>query len=165
MRKHIEETGKAFEKFALNPMQGRIMAYLINSEKPEVTFMEMVRYFGASKSSISTALNHLLSTGMIDYTRHLTDRKKYFFITEDFFRLYFEQLLKNINDLKGLCYKTISTRSDKDKFLNEKVHRWLNGSSVFEESISHLLVQNNALKKKSFIKLFHKNSPVYSQKQ
>ncbi len=139
LREHIEETGRVFEKFGLTPMQGRIMAYFANSDKPDATFSEMVDFFRASKSSISTSLNYLLSIKMIDYKTHAAERKKYFFITDGFFRIYFMQLLDNIQELKELCYKTVSMRSAEYPEVSEKILKWIEGANVFEESIQSIL--------------------------
>lgn len=139
IREHIEETGRVFEKFGLTPMQGRIMSYLANSDKPEATFSELVDYFRASKSSISTSLNYLLSIKMIDYKTYASERKKYFFITEAFFRIYFGQLLEDMQELKELCYKTVSMRSSEYPDVSEKILKWIEGANIFEGSIRSAL--------------------------
>ena len=139
IREHIEETGRVFEKFGLTPMQGRIMSYLANSDKPEATFSELVDYFRASKSSISTSLNYLLSIKMIDYKTYASERKKYFFITEAFFRIYFGQLLEDMQELKELCYKTVSMRSSGYPDVSEKILKWIESANIFEGSIRSAL--------------------------
>ena len=139
IREHIEETGRVFEKFGLTPMQGRIMAYFANSDRPEATFSELVDFFRASKSSISTSLNYLLSIKMIDYKTYASERKKYFFITDGFFRIYFIQLLDNIKELKELCYKTVSMRSSEYPEVSENILKWISGANLFEESIQNIL--------------------------
>jgi DNA-binding transcriptional regulator GbsR (MarR family) len=139
LREHIEETGRVFEKFGLTPMQGRIMAYFANSDRPEATFSELVDYFRASKSSISTSLNYLLSVKMVDYKTYASERKKYFFITDAFFRIYFLQLLDNLRELKELCYKTVSMRSSDYPEVSEKILKWIEGANLFEEDIEKTL--------------------------
>ena len=139
MREHIEATGRVFVFFWLTPMQGRIMAYFANSEKPEATFSELVEFFRASKSSISTSLNYLLSIRMIDYKTYASERRKYFYITEGFFRIYFRQLLDNIQDLKELSYKTVSMRSAEHPEVSEKILAWIESANKFEESIKDVL--------------------------
>jgi len=139
IREHIEETGRVFEKFGLTPMQGRIMSYLANSGKPEATFSELVDYFRASKSSISTSLNYLLSIKMIDYKTYASERKKYFFITDAFFRIYFRQLLEDMQELKELCYKTVSMRSSEYPDVSGKILKWIEGANIFEGSIRSAL--------------------------
>jgi len=141
IREHIEDTGKVFEKFGLTPMQGRILAYFANSDKPESTFSDLVIFFSASKSSISTSLNYLLSIKMIDYKTYASERKKYFFLTDAFFIIYFRQVLENVMEMKELCYKTVSYRSVDHPEVNSKILRWIQGANVFEEEISRVLTQ------------------------
>ncbi|MEZ5001315.1 MAG: MarR family transcriptional regulator [Bacteroidales bacterium] len=141
IREHIEETGKVFEKFGLTPMQGRILAYFANSEKPESTFSDLVTYFRASKSSISTSLNYLLSIKMIDYKTFASERKKYFFLTDTFFIIYFRQVLENVKELKELCYKTVSYRSVDYPEVSSKIFKWIEGANVFEEEITSVLAR------------------------
>ncbi|HDZ40249.1 MAG TPA: hypothetical protein ENH59_01015 [Bacteroidetes bacterium] len=138
-REHIEETGRVFEKFGLTPMQGRIMAYFASSDKSEATFSELVDFFMASKSSISTSLNYLLSIKMIDYKTYASERKKYFFITDEFFCIYFSQMLYNLKELKELCYKTLSMRSSDNPEVSEKILKWVEGANLFEEAIQNIL--------------------------
>ena len=135
-REHIEEVGKVLEKFDLTPMQGRILAFLANSDKPEVTFFDLVQFFNASKSSISTSLNYLLSVKMLDYRTYASERKKYFFLTEDFFLIYFSQVLENVKIIKELCYKTVSNRSAEHPEVSNKILRWVESANVFEKSMT-----------------------------
>ena len=143
IREHIEETGKIFEKFGLTPMQGRILAYLANAEKPQATFAELVIFFQASKSSISTSLNHLLSVKMIDYKTYASERKKHFFLTENFFLIYFTQVLSNVRELKELCYKTVSARSIEYPEVSEIILKWVQGANVYERSLAEVLERIN----------------------
>ena len=103
----IEETGKVFEKFGLTPMQGRIVAYFTVSDPPEKTFDELVKYFKASKSSVSNSLNFLLQNKIIDYKTFASDRNRYFFLTDLFFRVYFKKVLENVVELKEYAYRTV----------------------------------------------------------
>ena len=139
LREHIEETGKVFEKFGLTPMQGRILAFLANNDKPESTFADIVTFFSASKSSISTSLNYLLSIKMIDYKTYASERKKYFYITERFFLVFFRQVVDNVRELKEMCYKTLSVRSGEYPEVSEKIHKWVQGANVFEENIADVI--------------------------
>jgi len=136
IREHIEETGKIFEKFGLTPMQGRIIAYFANSDKPEATFSELVSFFKASKSSISTSLNYLLSIKMMDYRTYASERKKYFFITDGFFKIYFSQVLDNVLELKELCYKAVTMRTSEYPEVSEKILRWIENANILERNIS-----------------------------
>lgn len=139
LREHIEETGKVFEKFGLTPMQGRILAYLASAEGPLATFTELVNFFNASKSSISTSLNHLQSVKIIDYKTYASERKKYFFLTGEFFLIYFSQVLNNVRQLKELCYKTVSNRSGEHPEVSNRILKWVEAANVFERSLEDVI--------------------------
>lgn len=139
IRDQIEETGKVFEKFDLTPMQGRILSYFLKSDKPEITFDELVKYFQASKSTISNSLNYMLQNRIIDYKTFSTDRKRYFFITESFFVVYFENVLNNVGELKDHVFRTVSMRSPEYPDVSEKILRWIENANAFQETIENTL--------------------------
>lgn len=138
-RETIEETGKVFEKFGLTPMQGRIITFLIISDQPEKTFDEMVKYFNASKSSISNSLNYLLQIRMIDYKTYASDRKRYFFVNDSFFRVYFMNVLENVKELKSHALRIVSMRSPEHKEVNENILKWIENANVFEQKLNESL--------------------------
>jgi len=135
IRETIEETGKVFEKFGLTPMQGRIISYFTVSDPPEKTFDELVKYFKASKSSVSNSLNFLLQNKLIDYKTFPSDRKRYFFITDSFFRVYFNRVLENVAELKEYAYRTVSMRSPEYPLASEKILKWIENANKFQESL------------------------------
>jgi DNA-binding transcriptional regulator GbsR (MarR family) len=135
IRETIEETGKVFEKFGLTPMQGRIISYFTLSDPPEKTFEEMVTYFKASKSSVSNSLNYLLQNKIIDYKTFPSDRKRYFFVTDSFFRVYFKRVLENVSELKEYAYRTVSMRTPKYPLASGKILKWIENANKFEESL------------------------------
>jgi len=138
-REVIEESGKVFEKFDLTPMQGRIVAYFTVSDPPEKTFDDLVKYFSASKSSVSNSLNYLLQNKIIDYKTFASDRKRYFYITDSFFRVYFEKILSNVVELKEYSYRTVSMRSPEFPGASEKILKWIENANLFQETIDHTL--------------------------
>jgi len=138
-REIIEETGKVFEKFGLTPMQGRIIAYFTVSDPPEKTFDELVQYFKASKSSVSNSLNYLLQNKIIDYKTFAADRKRYFFLTDSFFRVYFKKVLENVAELKEYAYRTVSMRTPEYPVASEKILKWIENANSFQESLEHTL--------------------------
>ena len=144
IRETIEETGKVFEKFGLTPMQGRIIAYFSVSDPPEKTFDELVKFFKASKSSVSNSLNYLLQNKIIDYKTFPSDRKRYFFITDSFFRVYFMKVLENVAELKEYAYKTVSMRSPEFPMANEKILKWIENANRFQDTLQTTLesIQN-----------------------
>lgn len=139
IREIIEEHGKIFEKFDLTPMQGRIVAYFTISDTPEKTFDELVKFFNASKSSISNSLNYLLENKIIDYKTFSSDRKRYFYLTDSFFRVYFARVLSNVAELKNYAYKTVSMRSPEYPEASEKILKWIENANVFQDVIVNAL--------------------------
>jgi len=137
LREIIEENGKIFEKFDLTPMQGRIVAYFTVSDPPEKTFEELVTYFQASKSSISNSLNFLLQNKMIDYKTFASDRKRYFYVTDSFFRVYFRKVLANVTELKGYAYATVSMRTPDYPGTSQKILKWIENANMFQEAIEN----------------------------
>ena len=136
IRDTIEETGKVFEKFGLTPMQGRIIACLIISDQPEMTFDDIVKYFRASKSSISNSLSFLLQARMIDYKTYASDRKRYFFVNDAFFKVYFRNLLDNVRELKHSALRIVSMRSPEHKEVSENILRWIENANLFEQRLT-----------------------------
>jgi DNA-binding transcriptional regulator GbsR (MarR family) len=147
-RDTIEETGKVFEKFGLTPMQGRIVAFFTISDPPEKTFDELVDYFKASKSSVSNSLNYLLQNKIIDYKTFASDRKRYFFITDSFFRVYFRKVLENVTELKEYAYRTVSMRTPEYPVANEKILKWIENANRLQESLESTLesMKNDSLR-------------------
>ena len=124
-----------FEKFGLTPMQGRIISYFTISDPPEKTFDDLVKYFKASKSSVSNSLNFLLQNKIIDYKTFPSDRKRYFFITDSFFRVYFEKALDNVAELKEYAYRTVSMRTPEYPLASEKILKWIENANLFQETL------------------------------
>ena len=77
--------------FSLPPLASKIYAYLLfDFEKAGVTFDEFVDVFGASKSSVSTSLLLLLNAELIVDHNKIDERKRYFYINDDYKRIRFE---------------------------------------------------------------------------
>lgn len=80
----VERLGVFMEqKEQLAPVAARILSYIILTGKAGTTFDDLVRDLCASKSTISTHLNHLADLKRILYFTKTGDRKKYFTINED----------------------------------------------------------------------------------
>lgn len=78
MKKKVEEIGVAFDKTGMAPMVGRVVGYLLLADPPYQTFYAIQEFLGASKSSISHALNVLMFKGIVEYITFSGDRKRYF---------------------------------------------------------------------------------------
>jgi DNA-binding transcriptional ArsR family regulator len=74
----IEETGLVFEKIGMTRMAGRILGYMMVSDKEHISFNEFTEVIHASKSSISTNLKALMEVGYIKMLSIPGDRKTYY---------------------------------------------------------------------------------------
>lgn len=80
----VEKLGVFIEtKDQLAPVAARILSYIILTGKVGTTFEDLVSKLCASKSTISTHLNHLHDLKKIVYFTKVGDRKKYFVINQD----------------------------------------------------------------------------------
>lgn len=138
-RETIEDTGKILENFGFTPMQGRIIACFTVSDPPEKTFDELVKYFNASKSSVSNSLNYLLQNKIIDYKTIAADRKRYFYLTDSFFVVYFSKVLANVGELKEYAYRIVSMRNPEFPEASENILKWIENANRFQESIQSVL--------------------------
>lgn len=77
-KQFVEETGVLIEQLGPPPLQSRIIALLALNTPDGVPFEEIVEFLHASKSSISNAINFLLSAKAIIYFTKPGDRKRYF---------------------------------------------------------------------------------------
>ena len=80
----IEKLGVFIEKRDnLAPVAARILSYIILTGKTGTTFEDLVTDLCASKSTISTHLNHLLDLKSLNYFTKPGDRKKYYILNRD----------------------------------------------------------------------------------
>lgn len=135
IREQIDETGKIFEKFGLAPMNGRILALFTVSDSEVLTFEEIGTFFGASKSVISNSISFLLNRKLIDYRTHNTGRKRYFYLTDKFFNVYFNDVLSAMTELREALYKTLSVRSPGFTEVSTRMLRWVETANIFEKHL------------------------------
>ncbi|HPF03125.1 MAG TPA: hypothetical protein PLV06_02735 [Bacteroidales bacterium] len=143
IRDKVEEKGKVFEKFGLTPMQGRIVAYFTLADTPEKTFEEVVTFFNSSKSSVSNSLNYLLQYRIIDYRTYAARRKRYFYLTDGFVRIYMEKVLKDIQELKDNAISTVTLRTPGYPEVSERILKWVENANILEESLVRILSEIN----------------------
>lgn len=80
----VERLGVFMEqKEQIAPLAARILSYIILTGSKGTTFEDLVRDLSASKSTISTHLNHLSDLKRIVYFTKPGDRKKYYNMNED----------------------------------------------------------------------------------
>lgn len=99
----VEKLGVHFENtYRLAPVAARIMSFVVLNGRTGTTFNDLVTKLGASKSTISTHLNHLLGLKKIVYFTKPGDRKKYFIINEDSIVLSIDEMLDSWARLREL---------------------------------------------------------------
>lgn len=74
----VERIGVLHDRLGLSPATGRVVALLLVSPRPELTFDEIREALGLSKSSTSAAVNLLLNLGSVEYRTRPGTRKRYF---------------------------------------------------------------------------------------
>lgn len=99
----VEKLGVHFEsKYRLAPVAARILSYVVLNGRSGTTFDDLVINLCASKSTISTHINHLLGVKKIVYFTKPGDRKKYFTINEDSIVLSIDEMIDSWAKLKDL---------------------------------------------------------------
>ncbi len=118
----VEKLGVHIEnKEKLAPVAARIISYIILTGKTGTTFEEMVTILCASKSTISTHLNHLQDLNKIEYFTKTGDRKKYFIVNKDSIIQHMDNLINEWHEVRELHkeikgYKeTINTQKTEDE--------------------------------------------------
>ncbi len=107
--KLIEEIGVRFEQVhQLAPLAARIYAIMILSPKDGHTFDEILLITKASKSSVSTHLNHLLQLKKVEYFTKTGDRKRYFRASTYYLKNTLEEYHVNITEEIKLIDKIIN---------------------------------------------------------
>ncbi len=94
----VEKLGVHLEgREQLAPVAARILAYIILTGKKGSTFEDMVTILCASKSTISTHLNHLQDLNKIEYYTKTGDRKKYFIINKNTIIQHVDRMISHWN--------------------------------------------------------------------
>jgi DNA-binding transcriptional regulator GbsR (MarR family) len=88
---------------------------------------------------VSNSLNYLLQNKIIDYKTFASDRKRYFYITDSFFRVYFVKVLENVTELKEYAYRTVSMRTPEYPVASEKILKWIENANRFQETLENTL--------------------------
>lgn len=101
--KLVEKLGVHLEsRENLAPVAARILSYIILTGKRGATFDEMVMVLCASKSTISTHLNHLQDLQKIEYFTKTGDRKKYFIVNKNSILHHIDAMISEWETIKEL---------------------------------------------------------------
>ncbi len=118
----IEETGMIFERLGVTRMAGRILGYLMVSDKEHVSFDELTQVLQASKSSISTNLKALSNVEFVKPHTLPGDRKTYYMLSPDIdWREYLIRRFENIRTMNNHFKKGLALRVNQ----KDEVSNWL----------------------------------------
>jgi DNA-binding transcriptional regulator GbsR (MarR family) len=141
VKEHIEKVGVAMEQNGFPRMVGRVLGFLIISEPPYQTFTDIQEYLQASKSSISTALNTLMTQGLVVYFTLPGDRKRYFKFNAESWLEMFKKDLCQFTIFRNLILECIEIRSKDDEQFNKALVDIADLYSFLEKEIPVLISQ------------------------
>ena len=142
----VEKLGVFLErKEGLAPIAARILAQVILTGKQGTTFEDLVSTLCASKSTISTHLNHLYDLKRLDYFTKTGDRKKYYTINV-------ESMVQNITDMLEEWKSEKELHIEMMEFKAE-MHKNLSEENKFELHFHESYIEFNEEAIKSIAKL------------
>lgn len=119
-RQLVEKLGVHFEnRDKLAPVEARILSYIILTGKQGTTFDDLVSNLYASKSTVSTHLNHLQDLKKVEYFTKTGDRKKYFVINNDTMVQGITTLVDQWEEQKQLHVEIMDFKINANKSLEE----------------------------------------------
>jgi len=121
----IEKLGVAIEqKDHLAPVAARILSYIILTGKAGTTFEDLVSNLCASKSTISTHLNHLNDLKKVLYFTKPGDRKKYYTINHDNILTSIEVMIESWLAQKELHLEIREYKQETNKFREDEASKF-----------------------------------------
>lgn len=150
----VEKLGIFIEtKDNLAPVAARILSYIILTGKQGTTFEDLVTNLCASKSTISTHLNHLQDLKKINYFTKIGDRKKYFIINRNTMIqgissmvdgwIAEKQLHIEVMEYKKEMNKTLSNENKFDFHYHESFIEFLDGAIASITKLKKIILNTN----------------------
>ncbi len=130
--------------FGIPPLSARIAAYLqFDFDRDGLSFDELVRIFGVSKSSVSTALQHLVEIGLLNVIQKDGHRKRYFILNPDYAKIRLDGIVQRLRRELALCDRLQAYQSDVPAPVAKKyqIYTQLLNSNI--ETISESLTRLN----------------------
>ncbi|AZA83489.1 transcriptional regulator [Chryseobacterium lactis] len=111
--------------FSLPPLASKIYSYLLfDYEKVGITFDEFVEVLSASKSSVSTSISLLLNAQLIVDHNKMDERKRYFFINDEYKKIRFEKIVQKMQDELKLLDDFNNFKKSNDDGYNERIENY-----------------------------------------
>ncbi len=133
MHQSIEVDDKIFQDavkfygtvFSLPPLASKIYSYLLfDYETVGITFDEFVEVLAASKSSVSTSISLLLKAQLIVDHNKMDERKRYFFINDEYKKIRFEKIVQKMKDELKLLDDLNNFKKNNDDGYNERIDNY-----------------------------------------
>lgn len=151
----VEKLGVFLEKKEkYPPMAARIMAHIILTGKQGTTFEDLTFELGASKSTISTHLNHLHDLKRLEYFTKPGDRKKYYVINVDSMMQKIADMLEDWKYEKEIHLEVMRFKTEMNKNLNDEQKFDLNFHDSFIEFNDEAIKSITKLKE-TIVKQYH----------
>ena len=131
------------QTFNLPPLAAKIYAYLVfDFDRKGLSFDDLVETFGASKSSVSTSLNLLISNKLIKDFNRLEERKRFFSINEDFVKIRFAEIVERLKEEVEIIeqLEQFNTEHSEEAKKRTEIHK-----SVLKKNIMNLEESLNKL--------------------
>ncbi|UKM65723.1 transcriptional regulator [Flavobacteriaceae bacterium GSB9] len=143
----VEKLGIFLEKKEqMAPVAARIFSYIILTGKQGTTFEDLVSNLCASKSTISTHLNHLQDLKKLSYFTKTGDRKKYFIINSDTMLQGISGMVEEWESEKELHLEIKSFKEEANKTLEEENKFELDFHDSFIDFLDGAITSINKLK-------------------
>ncbi len=154
----VEKLGVAIEqKDQLAPVAARILSYIILTGKVGTTFEDLVSHLCASKSTISTHLNHLTDLKKVLYFTKPGDRKKYYTINHDNICISIDAMIESWNSQKALHLEIREYKEDSNKVREDEASKFeLDFHDDYIEFLEEAIQSISKLKSK----IIEKNSKI-----
>ena len=116
----IERMGQRFERDGLPRIAGRMLAYLLLSDR-ERSLDEMAEALQVSKASASTNARLLQRQGAVDRVTRPGDRKDYYEVLESPYTGMLDQTLVRLRELRDLLRSGLETDEARDVLVRHRL--------------------------------------------
>ncbi|MEK6450962.1 MULTISPECIES: GbsR/MarR family transcriptional regulator [unclassified Myroides] len=125
--------------YHFSPLTAQIYTYIMfNNNRDGVTFDELVEKLNASKSSVSTSLNLLISNNQIEHFNKIDERKRFFRLNPNYITIRL-QLIKDLLDREQILSLKIKNYLEEGMINSNNCQGKMNlYIEHLEESISQL---------------------------
>lgn len=154
----VEKLGVHLEaREQLAPVAARILSYIILTGKRGATFEDMVSVLCASKSTISTHLNHLQDLNKIEYFTKTGDRKKYFIIDKNTIIQHVDRMISHWDEERAIHIeiKAYKEKQNEIKIENEEDKFDLTFHNDYVQFVDEATASVKELREKLIDKKFH----------